>query len=219
MTKSELRSRCRARVRDEAPEKYLWTDDDFDEYLDEAQKEAARRAHLLVDSTSSIVCAVVTAGDLFVPVDSRILFIRRASLASSRGVLRQCTVREMDCMSPGWESDAPSTPLVFIPGWQSGGVALWPPSSRDDELRMTAVRLPKSGILEDDDSPEIPEHYHLALLDWVSYRAYTKQDSEGLDVKAAEKALLAFEKEFGASVGALNERFAYENYYDVGEFL
>ena len=45
------------------------------------------------------------------------------------------------------------------------------------------------------------------------------QDADGADPKAAEKALTAFELEFGTRAGAINEAFSLANYsLDDGDF-
>ena len=58
---------------------------------------------------------------------------------------------------------------------------------------------------------------HDRLIPWMKHRAYGMQDSDLYDAKQAALSLAEFEQEFGAAIGAINERFAFENYHDVGE--
>ncbi len=219
MTRGELRRFWRARVRDTRPKSYLWSDELFDLYLDEAHVEAARRAHLLVDSTSDLTRADIAAGDIQVALDRRIIFVRRARLESTGRGLRWTPLRMLDTGVPGWESATASVPIRYVPDWQSGALAVWPPSSVDDGLLMTVVREPLRGLESDDESPEIAPRYHRPLLDWVSYRAYSEDDADTSDSAAAGRALAAFEKEFGPNDGAINEAYSLANYApDEGAF-
>lgn len=219
MTRGELRRRWRRRVKDDRAQSYLWSEEDFDAFLDEAIIEAARRAHLIVDSSSNLTQLSLVAGELSCPLDLRILFVRRARLVIARRKLNPAMTRDLDQQVPDWESATASSPLVYVPDWQSGALAVWPPSAIDDTLALTVVREPLAGLSSDTESPEIAPRYHLSLLDWVSYRAYSDQDADGADPKAAASALAAFELEFGPRAGAINEAFSLANYsLDDGDF-
>lgn len=200
-------------------EPYIWTDAEWAEFADDADLEAARRAHLLVDSSSPVARAVVTAGDPIVRLDPRVLFIRRARLASSSVPLQMRVTRRMDDEVAGWETAKPSTPQVLIPDWETGTVRLYPPPSQDDELMLTVVREPLAEMGGDPAAEsEIPRRYQRALIEWMKYRAYSKPDTQSFDPKAAEKAEAKFAAEFGEKSGAINEHWALEQYYDVGDF-
>lgn len=215
MNRGELRAAWRIRVMDtEAP--YLWSDHEFAEFLDEAQVEACRRAHLLVDSSSGLTQANISALERFVEIDSRIIFVRRARIG--RQVLQQTTTRAMDAQIPAWESCGAGAPLAYLTDWQTGGVALYPPPAMDGVLSMTVVRDPLNPLFTDEDSPEIAPRYHLSLLHWVSFRAYSKQDPDAQDQKAAANSFALFEAEFGPRTGAINERYSLENYSGHGDF-
>ena len=200
-------------------EPYIWTDAEWAEFADDAELEAARRAHLLVDASSPAARAVVTASDPVVKLDPRVLFIRRARLASSSVPLNMRVTRRMDDEIAGWETAKPSTPSVLIPDWETGAVRLYPPPTQDDELVLTVVRAPLAEMGGDmTREPEILQRYHRSLVDWMKYRAYSKPDTQAFDPKAAEKAEAKFAAEFGEKSGAINEHWALEQYYDVGDF-
>lgn len=222
MNLGDLRTRWRVRVKDTRPAgsnaPYLWSDDDFAEFLNEAQREAARRAHLLVDSTHAMTQVSIAAGDRVVALDPRIQGIRRARMSSSGIPLTLKSVRDMDEYLPGWEDSAASTPRLYVLDYQSGAACMYPPSANADTLKLTVVRDPLNDLVKDDDAPEINPRYHLALLNWVSYRAYSIPDADAGDPKKAETSLADFEREFGTSAGAINERWALEQYADIGDF-
>ena len=222
MNLDELRNLWRRRVQDIRPAgsnaPYFWSDADFSGFLNEAQREAARRSHLLVDSTHAMTQVSVLVGDRVVALDPRIQGIRRARMASSGVPLPLRSVRDMDEYLPGWEESAAGIPRFYVLDYQSGAVCLWPPSANADTLKLTVVRDPLNELVEDDNVPEINSRYHIALLDWVSYRAFSVPDADTFDPKRAEKALADFEREFGTATGAINEHWALEQYADIGDF-
>lgn len=207
----------KTRVTD-AVKPYLWSSDEFRGFLGEAQIEAVRRAHLLVDSTSPLTQPDVIAGDLLVALDPRVISVRRVRTASRGRALVRKSARDMDCEVPGWEDATPSCPIVFIPDYESNKLALWPPSKDDDTLRLTVIREPLSLISEDSDELEIPPRYHLSLLYWVSYRAYMKPDADTLNPGEAKAALEHFEAEFGKRSAAIDEHWNAEQNHDLGDY-
>lgn len=217
MTVVELMALYRNRTQDVAAP-YLWSDEEIVEYADDAQNEACRRAHLLIDSRSEVSTAAITAGDPVAEIDSRVISIRRARRGSDSMPVRRMSVRDMDQQLPGWEGvTSPSHPSVFLPDWETGVARLYPPPLIDDELKMTVVRLPLAPITDESVALEIAPQYHRALLDWMLYRGYSKADPETLDTAKAKAAEAKFEAEFGEKTGAVDERWAFEQYQDLGE--
>lgn len=196
----------------------LWSEPELDAMADEAVLEACRRAHLLVDSSSVAARGTVVATEPTLSLDSRVIFIRRARLASASVPLVIRTARDMDEMSPGWENARPSTPSVLIPDWETGAVRLYPPPLIDDTLVMTVVREPLAGMTDDADEPELPKRYHPALVHWLTHKAFLKLDTETLDKTRSADGLAMFEAEFGPKSRAIDEHWAREQYYNVGDF-
>ena len=213
MNKAKLRERWRRDVKDTV-KPYLWSDDDFNDWINEAQREAARRALLLVDSTSDLTQLDLSAGDIGADLDSRVIYVRRATLSSGKPLIPR-VARSMDEEVPGWENSMPSVPIVFIPDWQARYLRFWPPTKAAGTVRLTVVRLPKADLDTEDSEPEIPEQDHLHLLDWVKFRCYDVQDSDGYDPAKAAKHEKSFIARFGEST-AIGEHWALEQYYDVG---
>lgn len=197
---------------------YLVDDEDAINFLNEAENEAARRARLFVDSTSDLAVYPVTIGDPLVTISNKIISIRRMRLASSSVPLKKRLVREMDELAPGWESSTnTSQPSDVVVDYQTGALFLYPRPKADDTLNMTVIREPESAMEADDDVPETPARYHFSLIEWMKYRTFSDEDSDMYDQKRAETALGRFEKEFGERQGAIDERFEFEHYDDVGE--
>lgn len=192
---------------DDAVAGYLWGDEEVMDFLADAQNEACRRARLLIDSTTPAVCQIaVQPGVHTYALDPRVIFVRRARLASADRPLRHLMMRDLDCR-PGWENDPAQPPLGMIHDWQTGALRLHPVPDAADTLLLTVVRLPLDEPNDPDDALEIHQRYCRNLRHWMLYRAYSKQDSETRDDKRAATALAMFEREFGPPSPAIDEEW------------
>ena len=96
---------------------YLWSDAEATDYANDAQNEACRRARLIVDSTTAAVCQIaVAANNPVLTLDPRVLFVRRAKLASRSIPLVRRHLADMDLEAPGWEAINGSVDS-YIPDW------------------------------------------------------------------------------------------------------
>lgn len=216
MTLRELIDRFRRDTQDlRAP--YLWIDEEIIEYANEAEREACRRASLLVDSSSPITEIDISAGDSVIELDESVIYVRRAILASNQRRLVPRVARAMDEEIPGWEGNQASSPIVFVPDWESGKLKLWPPTKAADVVKTTIVRTPLKDMAKDDDTPEIPRRHHVGLLDWMKHQGYLKRDADTFDPKKASEHETRFTTEFGPPSAAIDEHWAAEQYYDIGE--
>ena len=184
----------------------LVKDDRLLQFASEAENEACRRAGLLVDSLADFCFVQVDANDPLVPIDPRIINIRRAKLSISTYSLSPVRAEEMDRVNPGWESHV-GTPTTYVTNYQTNAIRLYPKQQVAAELTMTVSRLPLDRLSNKTDEPEIREEHHPALVQWMLYRAYSKQDSDLFDANKAARALAEFEKEFGKKASARNERW------------
>ncbi len=215
-----IKALFRQRVDDAVGPPFKWSPDDVDEYAEAAQLDAVRRSHMLVTSSKAPAVAPVSAGEALVPLDRRVMFIRRARMASQATPLVIRPSRVMDEMMPGWEAAKPGTPQVLIPDGENGFVRLYPPPAVDDELRMTVVHEPLKPVVgaDSDAEPEIPERHQRALVAGMAELAYLRPDSETFNPDGAAKAAAEFAREFGEKISGKDEQFGYEQYYDVGDF-
>lgn len=204
MTLGELVELVRNEL-DDATQPYLWSDQELIEYFADAENEAARRARLLIDSTTAEICEIaVVANTAEYELDSRVLFIRRATLDFQR--MRRASYRDLDAQLQGWEEDEGNT-SHFITDLDTGKVRLYPIPTANATLRMTVARLPLVEMNALDDKPELKPHYHRSLRFWAMFRAYMKQDSETYNKGRADSALALFEQEFGKKSSAVDEEW------------
>lgn len=215
MTLTELIARFRREESDTALP-YAWSDATITDLLNEAENEACRRALLLVDSTTAAIAKVsFLANAVGIALPSTVIYVRRATLASTGKKLIPKVSADMDESIPGWESDSASEVQAFIPDWQTQYLRFWPPSASADTLNMTVVRTPIDTMSTGSDTPEIPARYHAYLLDWVRFRCYADMDADQYDPVKSEKAEAKFIANFGKT-SAIDEHWAAEQYYDIG---
>jgi hypothetical protein len=80
MTARELINLARDRFDDEA-EPYRWSDNTLLAHLNEAEREACRRAHLIIDKSTATYCRIlVKPGDPNVTLNSKVLVVRACYL-------------------------------------------------------------------------------------------------------------------------------------------
>lgn len=194
-------------------EPYGWGNDEVLRWLNEGHTEAARRARLLVDSTTVAVCqATITAGDPLVTLDPRVVFVRRARIQGESLTLIRARVRDLDRDFPGWDADiSQETPRIYVPDYQTDKLRLVKTPVASGVLLMTVVREPLAPIALDT-SPEIPARTHEALIHWIKHRAYLKEDEDLKDEALSKKALALFELEFGTKSPVYDERWIADNY-------
>lgn len=184
----------------------FWSFERLAKIASEGQREACRRGDLLIDSTGPMCFASVTAGDPVVTLDPRALEVKRIRLASRGFQLCPVTTGHMDGCSSTWEQDS-GEPTNFVTDYQTGAIRLYPIPVADDDLLLTVRRLPLADLVDDADEPEIRLEAQPALVQWMLYRAYSKQDADTFDPQKSARALAEFEREFGRKTSARNEQW------------
>lgn len=192
---------------DDAAEPFLWTEEELIEYTNDAENEAARRGRLLVDSTTPEICEIaLVAGTAAYALDPRVIFVRRARVASRSLPLARATLRDFDSEVPGWEAHT-GTITSFITDYDTGKLRLYRKPTADDTLLLSVTRLPLNEMKKLDDAPEIHARFQRNLRHWLKFRAYSKQDAETKDDKKAAEGLALFVKEFGEASSAIDEEW------------
>ena len=211
MTLADLIDAFRDESFDNNRVKYFWSNATLTRFANEAENEAGRRGSLLVSSSGPTCTYGVSAGQDVVLLDRSVLKIRRARMASGGDMLASVTAAQMDLSAQSWELET-GTPIALVTDYQSGAVRLYPVPTSDDTLITTVSRLPLRQMEADDDEPEIRAEAHPALVQWMLYRAYSRQDAETFDPKKASRALLEFEREFGGKASMRNEQWVRDSH-------
>lgn len=172
---------------------YLWPDDELAPWFAEAEKEAAIRAKLIHDSEEF----AIKAGESSVDLPAGLFDIQYAELRSSDGTAKEIagTDRQtLNALRPGWRT-ASEQPVDYI--HDDKDLILGAVADADYTLYLEFYRVPREALEEDGDQPEIAEHHHMNLVDWVLFRAYDKPDPDTQNPGKAKEAEGRFAAYFG----------------------
>ena len=162
--------------------------------FNEAEREAAERAGLLIDAARTYA---VTAGQSTVTTGADIADIRHAQLTDASGAiipLRAVDRTEMDRLNPNWRT-VTGQPSRYIR--EGDTLTLTAIPEQDYTLALECRVYPSESMSDDADSPLIAPRYHRNLVDWVLYRVFDRPDVDIMNPGAAERALMRFERHFG----------------------
>lgn len=206
MTLAQLRALYRALARDEAVP-YLASDATVTSFLNEAVDEAAKRARLIHDDSTTAVCEIAvndTAGiyphtytlhpalyelsavRLFTPADS------------TEPVPLKLVSREwLDANVRDWR-ESTDEPAYAVQ--DDSTLRIVPRPKADGMLKLEGYRLPLTALSADGDAPAINGAHHRHLVQWVLHRVFGLPDSELFDAGKSARALGEFEAYFGLPV-------------------
>jgi len=187
---------------DDISEPYLWSDKEFYTYLNDAHNMFVKRIGGIADNTSAITKITYKIGDTFLKYDERILRIKGVVDAYNRKV----TIRNLDNFEDGATlsddygsmvnagiNDGRSGPVRYIiTDIEDSKFRLYPLPDAAGYLRLSVSRRPLRPIVDEEGTIEIPFFHRLALLDWVKYKAYMKQDVETFDKSKSKDFLTSF---------------------------
>lgn len=199
MTLDDLIQRFRTEADDKvAP--LMWPTSDIAMWLNEAVEEAAIRARLLYDaSTTAVTQITVVAGTSSYPLHDSLYEIVKVRFQATGDVgfttLSIVSREYLDDLEPDWRSLTEEYPQYLVQDDVSITVAKTPEQS--GTLFLEGYRLPLADMEDDDDAPEIGRAHHRHLVNWALYRAYSKPDAETYDATRSQKALQDFTDYFG----------------------
>lgn len=198
MERGELKLALRRDVLDDAVEPFLYDDEALNGFFNDAVRQVCLRSRALVDSTSSLTQLAIASGERRIKLNKAILAVRFARLTDC-DALEGITAKRLWKCEPGWDTSDAGTPSYWVPDYQDGYLYFDRPVDQARTLKLSVWRMPtEAEVMEDDgDEPVIPEHWHMDLLDWVAYRAFSSKDSEQGDEKRAANHLAAFEAKVG----------------------
>lgn len=194
MNSNELLDKFRIEVFD-FTQPYLWSDEEIYEFMDDAQKMFCRMGEGIPDSTSTMTQLSYAIGDVFIPIDPRILKIRKVQRAEDYRNVLFVNFEDIghniteDYRNPIFDELDNKTGDVtsIILGMEQDQVRLVKIPETTGTLNMIVFRLPLEDITGAGQDFEIHQQHHVNLLHWMKHRAYSKHDAETFNVgKAAE---------------------------------
>lgn len=199
MHREALRRRVRLLAQDtETP--YLWQDEDIDDWLNEAQQEAAIRARLLRATPAShpALCEYpLAAGETAITVPDQLYEISHQewNAGGERRPLKLVSREWMDTTMPDWRSIPAGEPAYLVQDHQQLQVV--PTPATDGALLIEGYRLPDP-MQSDDDEPRIPLAHHIHLVQWALHVGYSLPDAEMFNAGKSAAAEAEFTRYFGA---------------------
>lgn len=182
---------------DDVVEPYLWSDDEFFIYLNDAQDVHVRLTGGIADRRSALSKITYKTGDQFKKYDDRILRIKGAWDEDNNKV----TIQNYDSLegpyleddygrmsnNAGLDDGRTGNIKYLITDVEAGDIQFYPIPDHNGFVRMYIYRRPTNEITGAGSELEIPSFHHLNLLNWVKYKAYMKQDVETFDGARAKE--------------------------------
>jgi hypothetical protein len=184
VTTKEISDRILARIDDSAttprsitPDPNSPVPDEILRAINEGQELAAWLT-LCLETTASLT---LTANGTFYLLRSQLPdFLVPLRLMGPNGRIRPATISDLDALNPSWQAwplTAGEQQRYFTLGFSFFGTA--PQPVDDQACTLTYAKAP--ALLVGDAFPEIPEAYHLDLVDYGIYRTKLKEGAQSLE--------------------------------------
>lgn len=192
---------------DDAVVRYLWSDEELTSHLNDAVRQVCIRQRCMIESVDPAICQfTVGIGERLHKLHPSVLAVRSGVMTYADG-RRRCGTRghsmaAMDRWRHDWAYNNDYTDIdVWVPDFQEGYLALGGYPAEAGVFRMSVWRTPTEDELldanDDTGEPVINANFHMDLVDWAEYRAFSKKDAETIDNGRAGNALASFEAKIG----------------------
>jgi hypothetical protein len=219
----------RESILDDAAPPYLWSDTELMRYLNFAEVQSCRRAHLIVDGTTAndngtagtagtlgqkpLCTLTIVANQALYTLSSKILQVKRVQFYSmTYPIPGPVQYAEIDERMSGWVGTSGTIGSAGVGGFpacflnEPGNTITFikAPSATDTAI-LVVSRLPLTPYTLQT-SPEVEEKYHEGLMNWAAHLAFMKPDSEAQNLNMAKYYEDLFTKEFGPLPDAYHDR-------------
>lgn len=179
MTGAELLSYLRTDVLRDVAAPYLWSDALLYRRLSEAQSIHVRRTYSIVDGAQTFDTAIGVA-DYALPAGTLHVLSARVSTVASD--MRSYTRKAL----PSHLLTSTGQPNAYTLDEATGMIRLYPVPDAIYTVALRIARLPLDAITSSI-TPEIPEHYHLDLAEYVAWRCLQDNDVDGSGTNASDR--------------------------------
>lgn len=204
-------------TQDEAKYILRWTNEQLTRYLNEAQKEVARRTKMFLDASYKLK---LQPGRSIYNRDPKILQVRSATLASDNNTVDVNTSILDIQRTVDWET---STGIItdLVSDYKPQSFFVFRQPVKEDTLNLVVWRYP----LEDLDweareyqELEVLDEYAYSLCFYAAFLAYQKDEANTRDIDKANYYLSMFDQEYGPKESTYSEyrkkrRFPREGLY------
>jgi hypothetical protein len=177
-----------------------WTNEELTRFINEAQKEVAKRTYVLRDSTSYLTKFKLKDGRQNYPLDEKILQINVLYVDGITYPLDKISYKDILGVAD-WRSDK-GRPEYYFTDWSNGYVTFrYIPDSNYDgkQVSMQVFRLPIKDLTwsNNTEEPEVPEEMQYVMLYWAAHLAYQKDEPNSLSEERSGYYASKFTAEFG----------------------
>lgn len=164
---------------------YLWSDEEVFEYATDAQRWFCRKTEGIADSRTAELCqlSIVPATEWYT-MDERILKLRGAHRGDTGRPVGIVNPEKLDMFDIRFDGNSGVLKALVV-GLTDGVIRAYPVPSETVTINLEIFRLPLYPITDSDQPLEISQHHHRALVLWMRYRGYSKQDADTIDLKRA----------------------------------
>ena len=171
-----------------------WTNEELAFFLTQAEREVARRAKLLKDTTGDYDITTV-ADQMSYDLDPKVLRIIHAQVGPK--ALKDIEIEDV-YNTYNWKQRR-DTPQYIISDHSSRQVSLFPTPDDVYTVELILYRLPKVNLswdTADTQEPEIPEMHHFPMINYAAYLAYMKDEANALDPNRAAQFKSLFDADY-----------------------
>lgn len=182
----------------------LWSDASLLRYINNGYQRFCERAMILEDATSPEATQIaLQEGVMSYPLHKSVISVASAVLDGK--ALRKTSTRVSQGDLPEVVGFSPALVTkyrgvsAYVPDYNAGTFyVLGTPTAEEDGkiVNLRVVRLPLTLLSLDDveASPEIPEQYHLDILEWAAFRALRNHDNDAENMAKASAHSTRFER-------------------------
>ena len=204
-------------------EVYLWTDETLISYINDAYRTFARRTLCLKDKNTAEICEVtLISGQAEYALDARILAVYSVTDEDDQRSLQRLghsplTGANADIAYRATHNITQAgQPSDFTTDESVRTLRLYPEpddSQAGKVYRLRVARLPLVPLAlpagaEDPLVPEIPEQYHMDMLEWAAWRALRNHDTDAENMNKAS----AHKKRFNEAIEEATAEHKLANY-------
>ena len=185
---------------DDHPDDNLWSNDELIVHANEADNEVAKRMGVLFDDSVAGLAVYAIAQDArVVALNPKVLWVNDATFGGKP--LTRTSRSYLNNRNRNWKTRQGAVPQGY---WiENDRVYVDLLLDAEGSVELEVCHLPITpGTVADmaTASPEVPEHTHIHMANWIAYRAYQKNDTETLNPNASAVNLGVFTNMVGPAI-------------------
>lgn len=171
-----------------------WTNEELAFFLTQAEREVARRARLLLDTSGNYDITTV-ADQMDYALNGKVLRVLHAQLDERS--LKDAEIEDI-WDTYNWKGRR-DKPQYIVTDRTGRTVSLFPTPDAVYTINLAVYRLPLIDLnwdLADTQEPEVPEMHHFPMINFAAYLAYMKDEANALDPTRAAQFKGLFDADY-----------------------